>query len=107
MQRPQLVHSPASELDPRVFPSEFVCPSPELANYLGQQGVVLYGSDTPSMDREDSKTLDGHRALYRNNIAILEWLDLSGVADGFYELSALPLKIAQGDGSPVRAVLRR
>ena len=36
-----------------------------------------------------------------------EWLDLSGVADGLYELSALPLKIAHGDGSPVRAVLRR
>lgn len=102
-----LVHSPASELDPRTFPSEFVYPSAELAHYLGQRGVILYGSDTPSMDREDSKTLDGHRALYRNNIAILEWLDLSGVADGLYELSALPLKIAHGDGSPVRAVLRR
>jgi arylformamidase len=102
-----LVHSLASDLDPRIFPAEFVYPSPELAHYLGERGVILYGSDTPSMDREDSKTLDGHRALHRNNIAILEWLDLSRVEDGFYELSALPLKIACGDGSPVRAVLRR
>jgi len=102
-----LVHSLSSDLDPGIFPSKFVYPSPELAQHLGEQGVILYGSDTPSMDREDSKTLEGHRALYRNNIAILEWLDLSSVADGFYELSALPLKIVHGDGSPVRAVLRR
>jgi arylformamidase len=58
------------------------------------------------MDAEDSKSLDGHNALRRNGIAILEWLNLKGVADGLYELAALPLKIGGGDGSPVRAALR-
>jgi arylformamidase len=58
------------------------------------------------MDAADSKTLPGHHALHSNGIVILEGLDLSGVADGVYELVALPLKIAKGDGSPVRAVLR-
>jgi arylformamidase len=101
-----LVHSPNSEADPNVFPSGFVHPSPELADYLGQLGVVLYGADAPSMDPQDSKDLAGHHALQRNNILILEGLDLSGVADGVYELAALPLKLSDGDGSPVRAVLR-
>jgi arylformamidase len=55
----------------------------------------------------DDDKLPGHKALLRNGIAILEWLNLSETADGLYELAALPLKIAGGDGSPVRAVLRK
>jgi arylformamidase len=102
-----LVRSPASAGDPRRFPERFVYPSPALARHLGVLGIVLYGSDTPSMDAEESKTLDGHNALHRNKVAILEWLDLSQAPDGMYELVALPLKIANGEGSPVRAALRR
>jgi len=101
-----LVHSRASEADPRVFPQEFIYPGPELADYLGAFGIILYGTDAPSVDAADSKTLDGHHALLRNNIFILEGLDLSDVPDGVYELAAFPLKILGGDGSPVRAVLR-
>jgi arylformamidase len=101
-----LVHSATSEADPRLFPAEFVYPSPELADYLGQHGVLLYGTDAPTMDAADSKTLPGHHALHRNGILILEGLDLSGVPDGLYELVALPLRIGNGDGSPVRAAVR-
>ena len=101
-----LVHSRASELDRRRFPDRFVYPSPELAAYLGEHGVLLYGSDAPSMDAVDSKRLPGHNALDARGIAILEGLDLSQAADGLYELVALPLKISGGDGSPVRAALR-
>jgi arylformamidase len=88
------------------FPSSFPYPSPELADYLGEIGIVLYGSDAPSMDAVDSKELKGHRALYKHRIAILEWLDLRAAPDGLYELVALPLKIEDGDGSPLRAALR-
>lgn len=101
-----LVHSAASEADPGVFHHDFVYPSPALADYLGAQGITLYGTDAPSMDAADSKTLPGHNALRHNGILILEGLNLAGVPDGLYDLAALPLKIAGGDGSPVRAVLR-
>lgn len=101
-----LVHSAASAGDPRVFPPAFVHPSPELADRLGEVGVVLYGADAPSMDAQDSKELSGHHGLQRNGILILEGLDLTDVPDGLYELAAFPLKILGGDGSPVRAVLR-
>jgi len=101
-----LVHSPASDGDPTVFPPAFVYPSPALADHLGRLGVVLYGADAPSMDAADSTTLPGHNALRRNGIVILEGLDLSAVPDGLYEMVALPLKIVGGDGSPVRAALR-
>jgi arylformamidase len=36
----------------------------------------------------------------------IELLQLRGVPDGRYELAALPLKLDQACGSPVRAVLR-
>lgn len=101
-----LVHSPLSAADPAVFHHDFVYPSPELADYLGRLGVVLYGADAPSMDASDSKDLAGHHAMRRNNILILEGLMLDGVPDGLYELAAFPLKLIGGDGSPVRAVLR-
>lgn len=102
-----LVRSAAESGAESEFPTEFIYPSPELADFLGKQGIILFGSDAPSMDEQDNDSLPGHRALLRNGIAILEWLNLSEAADGLYELSALPLKIAGGDGSPVRAVLRK
>lgn len=101
-----LVRSAASHLPQSQFPNPFVYPSPALAAHMAQAGIILFGSDAPSMDAEDSKTLEGHHALRAHNIAILEWLDLHHVADGLYELVALPLKIEGGDGSPVRAALR-
>ena len=102
-----LVRSPGSGVDPDLFPDHFIYPSPELAGYLGRQGIILYGAESPSMDPADSKSLQGHQAMKRHQIAILEWLDLSLAADGLYELVALPLKITGGDGSPVRAVLKQ
>lgn len=101
-----LVHSLASEQPAEQFPADIVHPSPELAAWLARHEVVLFGSDAPSMDDLNSKTLPGHNALRQHRIAILEGLLLTGVPDGLYELIALPLKIEGGDGSPVRAILR-
>ena len=101
-----LVNSRHAERDHGHFYPDFVYPSPELADFLGQHGIILYGADAPSMDDSQSQTLPGHHAMLRNNIYIMEGLDLRLAPDGLYELSAFPLKIATGDGSPVRAVLR-
>jgi arylformamidase len=101
-----LIRSTASQQPQSLFPEQYVYPHRRLADFLGEKGIILLGSDAPSMDHQNSKTLEGHQALLRNNIAILEWLDLSAVSDGIYEMVALPLNIIQGDGSPVRAVLR-
>lgn len=101
-----LVHSSASRIEPEVFPAHIVHPSPGLVGRLAECGVMLYGTDAPSMDAISDRELPGHRALLRHGIAILEGLLLADVPDGIYELSALPMKIEGGDGSPVRAVLR-
>ena len=101
-----LVRTPAGKYPVTQFPPDFPYPSPQLAEWLGSLGILLYGTDGLSMDDINSTTLPGHNAMLRNSIAILEGLDLHQAADGLYELAALPLKISGGDGSPVRAVLR-
>ena len=101
-----LVRTPLESRPPSQFPAAIPYPSPELADFLGRLGILLYGTDAPSMDAIDSQDLPGHNALLRNGIAILEGLDLSPAKDGRYQLVALPLKIVGGDGSPVRAALR-
>jgi arylformamidase len=101
-----LVRTPASTYPPTQFPANYPYPGAELAEFLKQQGVFLYGTDAPSMDHVDSKTLPGHQAMLRHTVAIIEGLDLQQAPDGLYELVAFPLKIKGGDGSPIRAVLR-
>lgn len=95
------------DFDSRSFPSRFVHFSTEAAQAVGQAGVRLIGLDAPSVDFVDSKELPCHHIFHRHGTAILENLLLQGVPDGEYELIALPLRIADGDASPVRAVLRK
>lgn len=87
------------------FQMEFTSLSAELIDQLAAQGVRLVGIDTPSVDPSDSKDLPSHAALYRNNLAVLEGIDLTEVSDGLYEIVALPLKFSGADASPVRAIL--
>lgn len=88
------------------FPEDFAGLAPELVDWLHSRGVRLVGIDTPSVDPFESKDLPAHQAFLKNDMAILEGLDLAGVPDGRYELIALPLKLVGFDASPVRAVLR-
>lgn len=86
--------------------SEFTAVAPETVDLLASAGVRLIGVDTPSLDPQESKTMDAHRRVLAADMAILEGLVLEGIAEGDYELIALPLRIAGADASPVRAVLR-
>ncbi len=92
--------------DHRVFDASFPAVGPDAARALVAAGIVLVGIDTPSIDHADSKQLDGHHVLYEGGVAILENIDLRFVPAGDYELIALPLRIVNGDSSPVRAILR-
>jgi arylformamidase len=91
--------------DPGTFPERFAALTPELAHRLGEAGIRLVGTDAPSVDPFDSKSLTAHRALTDGGVAILENLVLDGVAPGRYTLVALPLRLVEADSSPVRAVL--
>lgn len=101
-----LVKSKASFLPDDVWDEDFVYLAPETAQLLVDAGLRLFGTDAPSVDPQESKTLTSHKTLHTGNIAILEILQLRDVPPGEYELIALPLK-TDNDGAPVRAVLRR
>ena len=100
-----LFKTSASALPDEAFPENFPALTPELAEFLGERGAVLVGTDAPSVDPSTSRTLEVHRILARYGIVNLENLQLRGVPPGEYELIALPLKIAGADASPLRAVL--
>lgn len=92
--------------DPANWNEDFASLSPELVDHLYNHGVMLIGIDTPSVDPFHSKELEAHQAFARNDMAILEGIVLDDVAEGEYELVALPLRLRGADASPVRAVLR-
>lgn len=85
---------------------DFSAFAPETVAWLASNGVKLIGLDTPSVDPSSSKSLDSHQQLLRLDLRVLENLVLDEVAEGDYELIALPLKLAGACASPVRAVLR-
>lgn len=88
------------------FPESFAALTPDGARTLVRLGVKLFGTDAPSVDPVDSKTLEAHRVLGEGGVAILEGLNLAQVPAGEYELVALPMKWEGADAAPVRAVLR-
>ena len=95
----------ASDTPGDVWSDDFPALHPETVDALGRRGVVLVGTDAPSVDPADSTLLLAHHALARCGIVNLENLCLRGVEPGGYQLVALPLKLAGMDAAPVRAVL--
>ncbi|MDH4555432.1 arylformamidase [Pseudomonas sp. BN417] len=116
--RPQDIAASLQDVPPRVllracreaaqtrWDERFRAVAAETIELLGAHGVCLIGIDTPSLDPQQSKAMDAHRAVARHGMAILEGLVLDEVPAGDYELIALPLKFTHLDASPVRAVLR-
>ena len=84
----------------------FCAVAPETIDFLAERGVMLIGIDTPSLDPQESKTMDAHGRGWVHRPAVLEETVVDLGAPGDYELIALPLKLTTLDASPVRAVLR-
>lgn len=80
--------------------------APQTVTRLADAGVRLIGIDTASIDPARSKALPSHQVIRHRGLRVLENLLLDEVAEGDYELIALPLKLSTADASPVRAVLR-
>lgn len=92
--------------DPLRFSADYPSLDPNISSFLAEKGVRLLGVDMPSVDAVDNKEMTVHHALYAQNIYIMENVMLDHVLEGNYQLIALPLPIVEGDGSPVRAVLK-
>ncbi len=88
------------------FDEEFVYLETGAAQLLVEMGIKLVGIDYLSIEKFNFVEPTTHWALLRNNVVIIEGLDLSEVEEGEYELICLPMKIKGGDGGPARVILR-
>ena len=79
--------------------------TPEKAEGLVKNGIKLIGTDQLSIEESLDKSHPVHRVLLSKAIIIIENLYLDNVSLGNYKLICFPLKIKNGDGSPVRAIL--
>lgn len=77
--------------------------SAEAARMAAGKGLHLAGTDGMSIDGDGS--VEAHRILLGASVLILENLRLGGIPAGEYVLLCFPLRIENGDGSPVRAFL--
>jgi arylformamidase len=106
IQAPRILLATGTYPDETRFTENFAALSVELVDWLIPQGVKLIGIDTPSVDLFRDDALPVHHRLAAARVAALEGLRLAHVPPGLYELIAPPLRIAGGDGSPVRAIVR-
>lgn len=74
------------------------------AEELAFSGVRLIGTDALSVGTSGAQQ-ETHVAFLRENVSILENLELEDVKPGRYFLAAQPLKIGGAEAAPVRAVL--
>ena len=89
------------------FVEDFVYLSQEAARYLASVGVQTVGVDYLSVGGYTKDGTETHQALLEAGIWIIEGLDLSQVEPGMCELICLPLRIAERDAAPARAILRK
>lgn len=75
------------------------------ANFLVEKGIKGIGLDVISIDAIDSAHFPVHQIVLGNGLYIIENLtNLHLIPRKYFRLAAFPLKIHDGDGSPVRAV---
>ena len=78
----------------------------EAAGLLADAGLSGVGVDAVSVDAiSEPEVFPVHRIFFGRSMVVVENLtNLGALPDGEFLFSALPLRIASGDGSPVRAV---
>ena len=87
------------------YDPHFCAMTPDAARLLLESGMTLLGVDYLSVDAPKSGA-PVHLLLMPEGVVLLEGLNLGGVAEGDYELIALPALFAGRDGAPARAILR-
>ncbi len=88
------------------FNEDFAYLVGDAARLLVEKGVQLVGIDYLSVAAYPDGS-EVHRVLLGAGICIVEGLELSQVGAGRYDFVCLPLRFVHGDGSPVRAMVRR
>ena len=88
----------------QTFEKDFVAVSPDGAEALVSMGIRLVGIDYLSI-APFNEGVPTHQILLKNEMVVLEGVNLNGVPAGSYTLICLPPKLGGSDGSPARAIL--
>ena len=76
------------------------------AEFLASKKIKAVGINALGIERNQPK-YNTHKILLGKGIPIIEGLELSKIKQGRYFFIGLPLKIKNGDASPIRAILVR
>lgn len=87
------------------FIKDYVSLDLSAAEFLASKKINLVGIDYLGIEVKGNPGHPVHKTLLEVGIVIVEGLNLVGVELGEYNLAVLPLKIADGDGAPARAIL--
>ncbi|HSM44448.1 MAG TPA: cyclase family protein [Acidimicrobiia bacterium] len=87
------------------FRPDYIAFAKSAATWCLDNGIRLLGNDYLSVEALENDGFPVHKSLLAASVALLEGIDLEGVAPGPYDLIALPILIPGSDGAPVRAVL--
>ncbi|MFW5811249.1 MAG: cyclase family protein [Thermodesulfobacteriota bacterium] len=87
------------------FTEKFVYMTGPAAELLVERKAGLVGIDYITIEQYGGTGFPVHDALLKNDILILEGIDLQQAPPGRYRLYCFPLKIKGAEASPVRAVL--
>jgi arylformamidase len=90
------------------FTESFCVVSPDAARYLLSKTPRSIGFDYYSLDPHQTKgAFPTHRILAQSNIPVFVCLDLSEVPPGRFIFCGFPLRLAEVEASPVRAILMK
>jgi len=87
-----------------IFNPHFTALTLDGAEFFIRNGVKLIGIDYLSIAPFDNGA-PTHLALLKNDVVIIEGVNLMDVPPGFYELIALPILLDGADGAPARVLL--
>lgn len=89
----------------REFTKDYVYITKQAAQFLAAQKVLAVGVDYIIPEAADDLSRPVHHILFKEQIILIEGLDMTGVPPGDYLLICLPIKITGGDAAPARAIL--
>lgn len=90
----------------KLLQKEFTALNVDAAYYLSELGIVLTGIDGLSIAKAEELN-ETHIVLLKNDVVIVEVLNLSGISEGNYEMICLPIKIEGAEAAPARVLLRQ
>lgn len=88
------------------FTKNYCYMTPEVCRRLVKLKTRIVGTNYLSIEKYGNKKFESHRILLKNDVLIIEGLNLSSVNEGLYQMVALPLKIC-AEASPIRVIVKK